>query len=408
MLQYFPTPYPDELWYSVLCRYHIRTGNPTNLTTIKELFPGKSDAVIGSFFPNNILYDVINQLPEGFLNIEDVALNHTLFKYGFRFQPIEKKHEMLALVKLGQSAFPIKLRETEQKFPKLKMCSICMREDRNNYGEAYWHLAHQIPMVHICQKHKHPLKVYECSSKSELNRNFLLPYMCESSSKEYEIKPYDYFLSETLTKYQYLPLEIGPTEGYNNLYEALVNNGYGIVRRNMDFLMNLKKISEDLCALFGEDLIRQNFLRKNINRLVSNQMRTWNLKSPERYAMLATLVKQPAEITFDTKKIENQLYKKFIEFSKEPVAHSKEYMAKRLGVKPDHINIMAYNLDVRPFWNDDPEKKVNSRERIVVSLDYRQKQQIREYVKAHGFKDGSSFILYCVNDVMNRENNNTE
>ena len=25
MLQYFPTPYPDELWYSILGRYHVRS-----------------------------------------------------------------------------------------------------------------------------------------------------------------------------------------------------------------------------------------------------------------------------------------------------------------------------------------------------------------------------------------------
>ena len=30
MIPFFPTPYPDELWYSVICRYHIRSGNPCN------------------------------------------------------------------------------------------------------------------------------------------------------------------------------------------------------------------------------------------------------------------------------------------------------------------------------------------------------------------------------------------
>ena len=38
MLQYFPTPYPDELWYSVLGRYHVRSGNPNSATTLRELF----------------------------------------------------------------------------------------------------------------------------------------------------------------------------------------------------------------------------------------------------------------------------------------------------------------------------------------------------------------------------------
>lgn len=29
MISFFPMPYPDELWYSVICRYHIRSGNPS-------------------------------------------------------------------------------------------------------------------------------------------------------------------------------------------------------------------------------------------------------------------------------------------------------------------------------------------------------------------------------------------
>lgn len=396
MLHYFPTPYPDELWYSVLCRYHVRTGNGAYLTTLKELFSGKSYVAVGSFFPNNILYEVIQQLPENTLNIEDVALNHTLFKYSFRFQPIEKKREMLKLIKQGQSAFPMKLSEMDQKFPKIKMCPICMKEDMEKYGESYWHVCHQIPLVNICHKHKCSLWVHECPTKNELDRKFILPDTCEKISKDYEKKPYDEFLTETLTKYQYLPLEVGPTEGYNNIYEALVNEGYGTVRKNANFIMNLKQISESLCDLFGEEFIRKNFLRKNINRLVSNDMRIWKLKSPERYALLATLIGQPPEITFSTTKVENELYRKFIEFSKEPVPHSKEYIAKQLGIKPEHVNVVAGNLGIQPFWKENPNEKLNKKERIVISLTSEQKQQIKQYVKSQGFTDGSSFILYCI------------
>ena len=51
MLSFFPTPYPDELWYSVLCRYHLRTGNKKQATTIGELFGGRSHAAMGAFSP---------------------------------------------------------------------------------------------------------------------------------------------------------------------------------------------------------------------------------------------------------------------------------------------------------------------------------------------------------------------
>lgn len=53
MLTCFPTPYPDEWWYSVLCRYHTRSGNPKQQTTIRELFHGSISASVGAVYPVN-------------------------------------------------------------------------------------------------------------------------------------------------------------------------------------------------------------------------------------------------------------------------------------------------------------------------------------------------------------------
>lgn len=38
MISFFPTPYPDELWYSVICRYHIRNGNYCAKHTMRQLY----------------------------------------------------------------------------------------------------------------------------------------------------------------------------------------------------------------------------------------------------------------------------------------------------------------------------------------------------------------------------------
>ena len=67
MLTYFPTPYPGEWWYSVLCRYHVRSGNTKQQTTVQELFPGRTRAAIGSVLPNNTMKQIISQLSPGIL-----------------------------------------------------------------------------------------------------------------------------------------------------------------------------------------------------------------------------------------------------------------------------------------------------------------------------------------------------
>ena len=80
MLQYFPTPYPDELWYSILGRYHVRSGNPNSATTFRELFGEESVGGMGNFLPNCGIRRVAEKLPEGVLDERDIALHHTLFE----------------------------------------------------------------------------------------------------------------------------------------------------------------------------------------------------------------------------------------------------------------------------------------------------------------------------------------
>lgn len=37
-LKFFPSPYPDECYYSIFCRYFARSGSTSNKRTIFELF----------------------------------------------------------------------------------------------------------------------------------------------------------------------------------------------------------------------------------------------------------------------------------------------------------------------------------------------------------------------------------
>ncbi|WP_144788720.1 hypothetical protein [Lysinibacillus fusiformis] len=41
MIGYFPKPYEDELYYSIIARYHIHVGNLSRKQTNKELFSKK-------------------------------------------------------------------------------------------------------------------------------------------------------------------------------------------------------------------------------------------------------------------------------------------------------------------------------------------------------------------------------
>ena len=55
MLNHFPTPYPEETFYSVLCRYYISTGIREMATVDRELFGGKNGSSICTLYPNRTM-----------------------------------------------------------------------------------------------------------------------------------------------------------------------------------------------------------------------------------------------------------------------------------------------------------------------------------------------------------------
>ncbi len=79
MLHFFPIPYPDELFYSVVCRYHVRSGNRNFRQTQLDLFEttGAKQYYLG--LPNN-LATLINKLPLGSnLTLNQIWSKHTFF-----------------------------------------------------------------------------------------------------------------------------------------------------------------------------------------------------------------------------------------------------------------------------------------------------------------------------------------
>ena len=74
MISFFPTPYPDELWYSVICRYHIRSGNPSVKYSIRELYGTNHINVpvelCGALSP------LLEAIPTKALTAKDIIMQH--------------------------------------------------------------------------------------------------------------------------------------------------------------------------------------------------------------------------------------------------------------------------------------------------------------------------------------------
>ncbi|WP_238442473.1 TniQ family protein [Desulfofalx alkaliphila] len=161
MLSFFPTPYEDELLYSVLARYHVRSGNTSSKTTMKELF-GSSSITAVVELPANI-DKLIERMPvNSKYTAEGLIFNHTMYPYYTAFLPPERAKKVLESMKnnnatgiyglTGIMASSLPLNEY------IRFCSNCLREDKIKYGELYWHRLHQLPCVNVCEKHQTPLQ----------------------------------------------------------------------------------------------------------------------------------------------------------------------------------------------------------------------------------------------------------
>lgn len=156
MLSFFPKLYPDELLYSGLARYHIRSGNKSFRQSHLELF--QSSLQKGRLILPNNLNKLIKILPFGLsISVENIIHNHTLYPFYATFLTQNEAWLLKDLMKrqVNQSIFQVaKVALNSTGYLKfLRFCPLCLEENMENYGEAYWHRTHQFPSVMVCLIH---------------------------------------------------------------------------------------------------------------------------------------------------------------------------------------------------------------------------------------------------------------
>lgn len=153
MLGLFPKPYPDELLYSVLARYYVRSGYANYVFAAEDLF--QSRYVRPSFeYVSPLNEDVMTCLRK-IDTIQNILLNHTMFPYHCRFLTKERKQNALnSLINMDSDYRHLILFPKRTATPSMCYCPLCAADDRKNYGETYWHRLHQIYELTVCPVHK--------------------------------------------------------------------------------------------------------------------------------------------------------------------------------------------------------------------------------------------------------------
>jgi hypothetical protein len=156
MLGFFPAPYPDELLYSLIARYHIRSGSTSPKLTLSELF-GSSTIIATIDLPAN-LNNLTKRLQHLTPNLaSDLIAKHTLYPFYQSFLPPQRDRSIRQSMKASKAAnihTRAGIMASAIPAPRyLRFCPQCNATDLELYGELYWHRLHQIPGVLICPKH---------------------------------------------------------------------------------------------------------------------------------------------------------------------------------------------------------------------------------------------------------------
>ena len=394
MLTYFPTPLPGEWWYSVLCRYHVRSGHSKHATTISELYGGRP-MVHGRLIPGGDCAAIVSRLPPGILSLHEVLICHTLLPYYTRFFSAEKKRQVWHALCSGHGSGITSVRtQMPDGTEGLKYCPVCYHSDTTQYGEPFWHREHQIPLLPLCPTHKVPLVTVPVKF-ARLSEMFLplISIRCQEAVAE-DTKPWAEPLTDMLMAL--LCEDYVPTVGYNNLSITLLNAGYGADKISKYQTLSVEKIQAVVREYYGDQIYEQYFAK--LSAAILARLANWKLSSPERYALLAVMTGLDAETLFGpTLGTTDPLLEKLLRYKETGVVYGKGDLATKMGIQPGQLDSLAKRYQVKPFWRQIRQ----GRDRCIrLLLTDREYDMILKGAKENGSEPLSVFVRKIVLDVV--------
>ena len=402
MLSYFPTPYPEEWWWSVLCRYHLRSGRRQSQTTIQELFENRLTAAVGSVFPNNTIAQVAGQLPPEQFSVCSLILNHTLFLYYTRCYVLPQKEKMLAELCMGTTAVITSIRRFGT-LPAPRYCPACVEKDRRTHGEAYWHIEHQIPAMGICPQHGCRLHSIEGIDAAKTRYSFapldaVLPDFDDVEMQD--IPSWHIQFSKILHSYATLPLSCAATPTHSNLAISLGNMGYEVIQGHSPHtILDAKRLYHDLAEQYGQEIVGRVFGDEKSICLL-NRVCKWECLTPERYALLQCFAGIDSATVFSSKRLPNSLENKLRSMSKSGIRYGKKQLCEHLGITAAQLNILARKYRLSPFWTQNDTSN-SSTHKISVVFSDTEHEQFKQALAQSGFRYDRHFAHHCILEYLN-------
>lgn len=157
MAHWFPKLYTNETFYSACARYASQASYGSYSKIMEDLF-GISTAHVRTDFPSH-LQAFLQRLPSGHeFTVDRLIDHHTLLPFYRPFLPRKTSRRIRSIMIDSPRGISVDallgimpLRISPLEF--LRYCPICIGEDRDRYGESFWHREHQVPGITACAVH---------------------------------------------------------------------------------------------------------------------------------------------------------------------------------------------------------------------------------------------------------------
>lgn len=248
MIKNIPIIYPNELFYSFICRTYVRSGVGSSKEFTKLVFAKGTDQPKTSFV-NKLKNDFKSKLNKQLSDV-DILSKHTIFNFYSRFLTKEEKEKAINEIINGKSSFNYLHTPVVKENTHLRYCSKCVEEDRNRFGEAYFHIEHQLEKVKVCVHHHCRLletKIfYGCK-----NQLILTPLeVCELDNKveEVPIDSIELRFSKYIYEFLIYDFKIETNVGFEKLLTDRLDDKYFLSARRER--KNLDLIYEDILKFY--------------------------------------------------------------------------------------------------------------------------------------------------------------
>lgn len=154
MIVQFPSPYADELVYSLFARFFARSGYLAYRFAAEDLFENPLTKPSIEFVDR--LTPAAYRALERIGSWEYVVMRHTMFKYYSIFLPLQRRKAAYDAIMEHDSKYHDYLcipKSNDCTTRYLRYCPLCSADDRQHYGETYWHRLHQMHGITICPIH---------------------------------------------------------------------------------------------------------------------------------------------------------------------------------------------------------------------------------------------------------------